>query len=178
MTATDVAATWTGYGLWALLIMAALVGGAALLVAASQGIYTHLANAWTLRHKGHLGAVHEILQDPQRSSIQKVNEAFAMTRHGLKGTGWTANEVEHGRACPACGTQLRRKRPTQPVPPLQILTSAKKEAIPGYVWCDKYEGVRMLGHRDALDGSPNAPVCSADHWEVAVSDRRASGGDA
>lgn len=103
----DTAAAWTGYGLWALAIAAGIAFCAWVTAIAAQALYDHLHNVWTLRHQGHLGAVHEILQDPDRNGIQKVNEAFRMTRHGLRGTSMTADEVENGRACPACDHPVR-----------------------------------------------------------------------
>lgn len=36
-----------------------------------------------------------------------------------------------------------------------------------WVWCERY-GCRLVGHRDALDGSPDKPICTAEHLPLAV----------
>lgn len=36
-----------------------------------------------------------------------------------------------------------------------------------WVWCERY-GVRLIGHRDALDGSPTSPLCNAEHFPLAI----------
>lgn len=39
--------------------------------------------------------------------------------------------------------------------------------IAEWVWCERY-GCRLIGHRDALDGSPRKPICTARHYHLVI----------